>query len=185
VDHSSGHAAKKEGTLNTNTMNAGPGGQQAVLRSSMMTAGCLGPHPAVMTLRDGTVVDCKLELGEAQEFSFPSTSEPGRPAVPFFDREPDDPALYFGMAKGLGQVLFERGCWPPETGGARCKQMSKDDMAVAPRMLPDFLSETSAFEDSLNSCGHFGLSSPMGHPEMAGQGVEYGWGKAKQYFHGQ
>jgi len=49
---------------------------------------------------------------------------------------------------------------------------------VALGMLPDFLAETSAFEDALNSCGHFGLLSPKGHPEMAGQGVEYGWGKA-------
>jgi hypothetical protein len=60
--------------------------------------------------------------------------------------------------------------------------MSKDDMAVALGMLPDLVAETSAFEDALNSCGHFGLLSPKGHPEMAGQGVEYGWGKAKQYF---
>jgi len=101
VDHSSGHAAKQEGALNTTTMNAGRGGKQAVLRSSMMTAGCLGPHTAVMTLRDGTVVDCKLEMGEVQEFSFPSASEPGKPAVPCFDRQPDDPAHYFGMAKGM------------------------------------------------------------------------------------
>jgi len=60
--------------------------------------------------------------------------------------------------------------------------MSKDDMAVALGMLPDFLAETSAFEDLLNSYCHFGLLSPKGHPEMAGQGVEYGWGKAQQYF---
>ena len=78
VDNSSGHAVKKEGALNTITMNAGPGGKQAILRSSMMTAGCHGPHPAVMTLRDGTVVDCMLEVGEEQEFSFPSASEPGK-----------------------------------------------------------------------------------------------------------
>ena len=182
VDHSSGHAAMKEGSLNTNTMNAGPGGMQAVLRSSMITAGCLGPHPAVITLSDGTVVDCKLEVGREQEFSFPSTSAPGKPAVPFFDREPDDPARYFGMAKGMKQVLWERGWWPPETGGGRRKQMNKDDMVVALGMLPDFLAETFAFEDALNSTGHFGLLSPKGHLEMAGQGVEFGWGKAKQYF---
>jgi hypothetical protein len=59
-------------------------------------------------------------------------------------------------------------------------------MAVALKLLPGFLPETSAIEDLLNSCGHFGLLSRKGPdrdtPEMAGQGVEYGWGKAKQYF---
>ena len=49
-------------------------------------------------------------------------------------------------------------------------------------MLPDFLAGTSAFEDSLNWCGHFGLLSPKEHPEMAGQGVEYCWGRAKQHY---
>ena len=182
VDHSAGHAAKKEGALNTNTMNAGPGGAQAHLRRSTMTAGCIGPHPAVMTLGDGTVVDCKLQAGDVQEFNFPAAAEAGRPAVPFFDRQPDNPAHYFGMAKGMKQVLFERGWWPAEMGGPRGKQMNKDDQMVALDMLPDFLAETSAFETSLNSCGHFGLLSPKGHPEMAGQGVEYCWGKAKQYY---
>jgi len=181
VDHSSGHAAKKEGALNTNTMNSGPGGKQANLRPSCMTAGCLGPHPAVITFRDGTVVDCKLQVGDMQEFNFP-LGEGGKPAVPFFDREPDDPAQYFGKAKGMKQVLFERGWWAPDTGGARCKPMNKGDMEVALAGLPDFMAETSAFEDSLNWCGHYGLLSPKGHPELAGQGVEYCWGKAKQFY---
>jgi hypothetical protein len=181
VDHSAGHAAKKEGALNTNTMNAGTGGKQAHLRPSLMSAECLGPHPAEMTLSDGTVVDCKLQVGDRQHFSF-EVGAGGQPTVPFFDRNPSDPKQYLGQEKGMKQVLFERGWWPPEMGGASRKQMNKDEMEVALGKLPDFLAETSAFEDSLNWCGHFGLLSPKGHPELAGQGVEYCWGKAKQYY---
>jgi len=80
----------------------------------------------------------------------------------------------------MKQVLFERGWWPSEVTGVARTYMKQYDMAVALGMLPDFLAET-AFEDSLIWCGHFRLLSPKGHPELAGQGVEYCWGKAKQH----
>ena len=68
-----GHAAKKEGALNTNTMSVGPGGVQVHLRDSGMSAGCLGPAPAEITLKDGTVVDVKLKSDDVQSFTFPAT----------------------------------------------------------------------------------------------------------------
>jgi hypothetical protein len=41
-------------------MNVGLGGKQASLHPSTISKGCIGPHPAEMTLCDGTAVDCKL-----------------------------------------------------------------------------------------------------------------------------
>ena len=71
-------------------------------------------------------------------------------------------------------MLFERGLWRPG--------MRKGDMAEALNKCSDFMNETSAFEDELASWGHYGVLSPKVHPELAGQGVEYCWGKGKLHF---
>ena len=40
----------------------------------------------------------------------------------------------------------------------------------------------SALQDFVESRGHILILSPKCHPELAGCGIEYSWGKTKQYF---
>jgi hypothetical protein len=125
---------------------AGPStSESSAAATAVPTPAAQGPHPRsneargwktaararVLTV-DSTVVDCKLQVGELQrEKTFPAQPKPGEIAVPFFDREPDDPAHYFGQAKGMKQVLWERGWWPSEVTGVAGTKMKQDDMAVA------------------------------------------------------
>jgi hypothetical protein len=46
-DHSGVHAIQKKDALNASKMSAGYGGAQTLKRPTVMTAGCLGPFPAV------------------------------------------------------------------------------------------------------------------------------------------
>jgi len=78
------------------------------------------------------IVHPTLALGVAssQRLGFAARLDRGRLVHYPITRIPGDPAHYLGMVNGIKQVLFQRGWWPPEMGGARCKHMSKDDMAV-------------------------------------------------------
>ena len=44
----------------------------------------------------------------------------------------------------------------------------------------DFAHEKTALEDAFESRGHILRMCVKGHPELAGQGIEYSWGLAKQ-----
>ena len=44
---------------------------------------------------------------------------------------------------------------------------------------PDFQNEIGALEDIVRSRGHILILSPKCHPELAGCGIEYVWGKSK------
>ena len=46
----------------------------------------------------------------------------------------------------------------------------------------DFLEEKSAMADLCDELGIEMYQSPKCHPEIAGQGIEYCWGKAKLHF---
>ena len=46
----------------------------------------------------------------------------------------------------------------------------------------DFASEMTLLEKHVFERGHLLIMSPKGHPEIAGVGVEYCWGKAKREF---
>ena len=46
----------------------------------------------------------------------------------------------------------------------------------------DFANEQTAFQELLLSRGHVPEMSPKCHPEVAGVGVEYSWGKSKMHF---
>mmetsp|Transcript_6492 Transcript_6492/g.9008 ORF Transcript_6492/g.9008 Transcript_6492/m.9008 type:complete len:105 (+) Transcript_6492:681-995(+) len=43
----------------------------------------------------------------------------------------------------------------------------------------DFASEEPALKKYLENRGHHLIMSPKGHPELAGLGIEYSWGKTK------
>ena len=46
----------------------------------------------------------------------------------------------------------------------------------------DFATEKTAFQELLISRGHIAEMSPKCHPELAGVGIEYSWGKSKMHF---
>ena len=55
----------------------------------------------------------------------------------------------------------------------------------APRVLgecADFVNEVSMLEQMMVDRGHMLLKSPKCHPELAGCGIEYSWGKIKWEF---
>lgn len=81
---------------------------------------------------------------------------------------------YVGKPKGLKQVLYERGLLVPG--------MKLQDMRVALSKCPDFQGEMSVIKKAVHSRGHILLLSPKCHPELAGLGIEYSWGKSKLAF---
>ena len=170
TDWSSGHSKGKEGALRANNMNATLGGKQAFLHDSRVTEACLGPKPAILKLPSNEVIDCKLKAGEVQTFVWPSDPGKLRP----FDDVDATVADFAGKAKGLRQVLWERGLYE--------EKMSLPDMRKVMATSADFMAETTAFEDEMAARGHIGLLSPKAHPELAGVGIENCWGKAKLAF---
>ena len=46
----------------------------------------------------------------------------------------------------------------------------------------DFRHEKGALQSLVEARGHVLVMSPKGHCELAGQGIEYDWGKSKQNF---
>ena len=70
VDNSANHGAHKPDGLSITGINVGYGGEQRDLRDTVLTAGCIGPHPAVFThvTEEGeeATVDPKLKVGDTQ-----------------------------------------------------------------------------------------------------------------------
>jgi len=60
------------------------------------------------------------------------------------------------------------------------KLKSKAAMATLLGRAPDFVDELTQVEEVLVPRGHVLIKSPKCHPEIAGLGIEYLWGKSKQ-----
>ena len=78
-------------------------------------------------------------------------------------------AGYVGSAKGAKQMLWERGHWRAGLTLACCRKILKD--------MPDFRLETSELSNLWRERGHGFELGVKCHPEMAGCGIEYCWGK--------
>ena len=78
-------------------------------------------------------------------------------------------AGYVGSAKGAKQMLWELGHWRPGLTLSCCKKILKE--------LPDFKLETSELCNLWINRGHGFELGVKCHPEMAGCGIEYCWGK--------
>jgi hypothetical protein len=95
---------------------------------------------------------------------------------------------YVSKAKGLNDVLFERG-WlnPAKLGGYTIKGAKgaggviDESTSLAKLMAEceDFKTETTAMHDLMEVLGVEMDQTPKCHPELAGRGVEYCWGKSK------
>eukprot|EP00733_Pompholyxophrys_punicea_P000146 Pompholyxophrys_punicea_v1_NODE_24_length_5258_cov_21.593175.p1 type:complete len:471 gc:universal NODE_24_length_5258_cov_21.593175:1821-3233(+) len=84
---------------------------------------------------------------------------------------------YVGKPKGKKQVLFERGLWVEGMKMDHADPALNMDMVLS--SYSDFKNEKTALQDLVESRGHILLMSPKCHPELAGLGIEYNWGKSK------
>jgi hypothetical protein len=97
---------------------------------------------------------------------------------------------YANKAKGMRQIAWERGLHhPTEEGkmhGRKVEEDSEEDPTLSlPHVLSncwDFAHEKTALQEYVESRGHILRMCVKGHPELAGVGIEYSWGKAKQKF---
>jgi len=80
---------------------------------------------------------------------------------------------YVGSPKGAKQMLWELGHWQPGLTLACCRRILRE--------LPDFKLETSELSNLWRSRGHGFELGVKCHPEMAGCGIEYCWGKVSLY----
>jgi hypothetical protein len=148
-------------------------------------------------------VDCKLQLGQVQTMEF--SEDPGAPP-PFYatDAAREDCVKmkdgervltkkgkeiivegWAGKAKGLKQVLWERGLWKD----GMVQRVKPDDekgqdmcMQTTLHKCPDFNLEVGALTKLIHDEGHICLFCAKGHPEIAGLGIEYDWGVLKKLF---
>jgi hypothetical protein len=99
-----------------------------------------------------------------------------------------------GKPKGAYQILYERGLWVEGMKGSQTEKevellrlRGKDDQVTPPELdakrvlssCTDFKNEKSALAKLVEDRGHILLSSVVCHPEFAGCGIEYAWGKLK------
>jgi uncharacterized DUF497 family protein len=102
---------------------------------------------------------------------------------------------YVGKAKGILQVLYERGLYQQNMHGkitqttinerfvkGKVAQDPANDAFAVLDACRDFTEETTQLEELFVSRGHILVSSVKCHPEMAGCGIEYSWGKLKMEF---
>ena len=97
---------------------------------------------------------------------------------------------YVGKAKGMKQIAWERGWYKPASEGKmhgkKVDEESTEDPTLSlPHVLStcwDFAHEKTALQEYVESRGHILRMCVKGHPELAGVGIEYSWGKAKQKF---
>jgi hypothetical protein len=107
-----------------------------------------------------------------------------------FAGEPIIKEGYIGKAKGMKQIAWERGWYKPASEGKmhgkKVDEESTDDPTLSlPHVLStcwDFAHEKTALQEYVESRGHILRMCVKGHPELAGVGIEYSWGKAKQKF---
>lgn len=178
VDWSQGHAKKLPGGLYVSDMNLSWGTTKqgyTPMGESLMTDGCFKSGDLTGTRIDarGFRVDRR---GDAfQSFIF-KRRDPINPVDAKSPGVKND--KHIEQPKGLRQVLWERGLWDPETE----PKLTLNDARQRLRRCEDFANQQSALQQLFSKRGHILLMSPKAHPELAGKGIEYSWGKAKRDF---
>jgi hypothetical protein len=173
VDWSQGHAKKLPQGLYVSDVNLHPGGskeKKGTMRSTNITAECLKSGELDGTRRGKAL----LEVGGVQHFAFRRGDR-----VNPHDAEKCKLVKenkHVGELKGLRQILWERGLWqPPE-------KLTLDEGRARLKLCADFANEPTALQHLLAERGHLLVMTPKAHPELAGKGIEYSWGKAKRDF---
>jgi hypothetical protein len=182
ADWSSGHAKGRSDALNAATMNVNFGGKQQTPHPSVLTKDCLGATP------NTNAKGAKLKAGDTQYFHFQDAMETGdgSPDPPPFYRPLLSPAEYVGKSKGMKQALWERGLLVD----GMVEKIAEDDlerdqsksMQHVLSQCEDFRKEVTALQEIFRRRGHILVMTPKGHCELAGEGIEYCWGRMKKYF---
>jgi len=96
---------------------------------------------------------------------------------------------YMHKAKGVKQVLFERGWLDPSNIGKYYFDKRGANEEEEPYCLQTLLEKCADFEAEetmmvfiMRELGVEVEMSPICHPELAGAGVEYDWGKSKKFY---
>ena len=131
-----------------------------------MEEGCYNSAPGAV-LRN-------VKAGGRQRFAFNRTD-----AVNPVEAGASWTAEKFGQVKGILQILWERGFDIQDANG---KTRSLKDLRSVLASCHDFQTEVGELELRVMERGHILLMSPKGHPEVAGCGIEFAWGKAKNDF---
>jgi len=211
VDWSSGHAKKIPEGLYATSMNLLYGGKQDIVRATEIKSkeGYLGDGNVLRERPVGAHASARptgpmrkvraplLCVGEGQLGIFGVGPEAQPPwyadDAPRHDRvvqkerlvkQPDGSRKrqlvdvkqegWEGKAKGLKQYLYERGLWDDKLGTKEARERL--------RACKDFQEQMSQLESVLAARGHILLMSPKCHPEVAGCGVEYCFGRSKYVF---
>jgi hypothetical protein len=122
-DWSSGHSKRSDDGLSVGSMSWKYGGKQTILRNSLLTAECIGPHPTTITV-NGATVDYGLKAGDTQVFAYGhSVAGQLAPLPPAFNQDAPRHDVtttdgkivegFEGKPKGIAQVLFETGWYNP------------------------------------------------------------------------
>jgi hypothetical protein len=189
-DHSCGHDRMRPDALNVNCMNVGYGGKSA----SRM-------HSSLIREVDGYLgnffypdrISEQLSVGMVQSFVYTEND-----IGPFLDKV-ENKVLegWVGKPKGMKQIAFERGFIDLENVKLYTKDGPKDEdgktidesfsLKKIISGLTDFVEEETLLQVMSKRIGTSrGMSvtvdrSPKGHPEVAGEGIEYTWANSKIY----
>ena len=77
----------------------------------------------------------------------------------------------------MRQLLFERGC--SESPAAK---LTKPEATKLLGNMPDYVAEENKFMRDVRRRGHRAIMSPIAHPELAGNGIEFAWGFSKMHY---
>jgi hypothetical protein len=87
-----------------------------------------------------------------------------------------------GAASGKNNKNYERS---DEEATSHVKKLTGQRVATAVLdAMEDFLGEASIIDKIFLDAGHLVIASPRYHPDLAGAGIEYAWGKASWTFEG-
>ena len=75
------------------------------------------------------------------------------------------------------QLLFERGCLKSPTA-----KLTKSEAVELLGNMPDYVAEENKFTRDVRCRGHRAIMSPIAHPELAGNGIEFAWGFSKLHY---
>jgi hypothetical protein len=186
-DHSCGHDRMRPDALNVFSMNVGFGGTAKHMHDTIIQNddGYLGPFPR------------QLKVGDVQSFVFSEDDEGPLMGISIFVSEDKIREGWLNKPKGMKQILYERGFIDVKNLALYSKDGPKDSdgkvidetfsLKLMINGLTDFVEEKTLLQHMGEAAGrNLGISimidrSPKGHPEVAGEGIEYTWACAKFY----
>lgn len=182
-DCSSNHTKQPTDGLYVTHMGMYMGGKQCgIMRSSVIEEGCLGPHNPQLQVGD-TQHMCFQPGEEINVWRYQHAKKNPRPPPPPYDvttvdDEGNEVVIeegYVGKAKGVAQVLYERGLYR--------EGMSFEEAKEVLYNCPDYKKQVSMLEEKVKSRGHLARFTCKYTPEMAGKGMENLWGWSKLIFY--